>query len=244
MGLWRGRRLPKQKLQQQMYGVTGPSTAQRVTLAILLACCVAIAWWLLFGRGIITVSGWFGWNWTQGDLARRACLAAAFSIYFVRVLFTEFVFLKRGVGWNEVFSIAPWVLFIFVLLSFAGGTNRAAFGVAAIAGAALFVLGSWMNSCAEYQRHAWKQQPENRGRLYTAGLFRYSRHPNYLGDLLSFSGLCLLSGRWFTAVIPAIMLCGFVFVNIPVLDAHLQEHYGPAFDGYARRTRKLVPFIF
>jgi protein-S-isoprenylcysteine O-methyltransferase Ste14 len=237
-------RLPKQNLQQRMYGFTGASKAQRVALAILLACCVAIAWWLLVGGGIITVSGWFGRRPIEGNLARRACLAAAFAIYFVRVLFTEFVFLKRGVSWNEVFTIAPWVLFIFVLLAFAAGFNAAPFGSAAIAGAVLFVLGSWMNSYAEYQRHAWKQRPENRGRLYTAGLFCWSLHPNYLGDLLSFSGVCLISGRWFTAVVPVLMLCGFVFVNIPVLDAHLREHYGQAFDDYARKTRKLVPFVY
>ena len=101
-----------------------------------------------------------------------------------------------------------------------------------------------MNSYAEFQRHAWKLRLENRGKLYTAGLFRYSRHPNYLGDVLSFSGVCLFTGRWFTGIVPALMLCGFVFVNIPVLDAHLRDHYGSAFDEYARRTRKLAPFIY
>jgi protein-S-isoprenylcysteine O-methyltransferase Ste14 len=236
--------LPKQTLQQQMYGQTGASKAERATLAILLACCVAIAWWLLFGGGMITAGGWFERKWPEGDLARRACLAIAFSIYFIRVLFTEFVFLKRGVSWTEVFTIAPWVLFIFVLFAFAGGTNAGALGAAAIGGVVLFVFGSWMNSYAEYQRHAWKLRPENRGKLYTAGLFRFSRHPNYLGDLLSFSGLCLCTGRWFTAIVPALMLCGFVFANIPVLDAHLREHYGTAFDAYARRTRKLIPFVY
>ena len=132
----------------------------------------------------------------------------------------------------------------FVLLAVAGGTNAARFGTAATVGLVLFVIGSWMNSYAERQRHIWKQRPENRGRLYTAGLFRYSRHPNYLGDLLSFSGLCLVAGRWFTSLIPVLMLCGFVFVNIPTLDRHLRAHYGPAFDEYARRTRKLVPFVY
>jgi len=29
------------------------------------------------------------------------------------------------------------------------------------------------------------------------------------------------------------MLAGFGFVNVPVLDAHLREHYSAAFDGYA-----------
>ena len=40
------------------------------------------------------------------------------------------------------------------------------------------------------------------------------------------------------------MLAGFVFVNIPVLDSHLHDHYGGAFDDYARRTRKLIPFVY
>jgi steroid 5-alpha reductase family enzyme len=115
-------------------------------------------------------------------------------LYYLRILFTEFVFLKRGVGWTEVFTIAPWLLFIVLLLGIAGGTNRNPLGVAASFGVILFVLGSWMNSYAEYARHVWKRRPENRGKLYTDGLFRYSRRPNFLGDLLSFSGLCLLSG--------------------------------------------------
>ena len=83
-----------------------------------------------------------------------------------------------------------------LLLGIEGGMNRAALGAAGAAGVILFVVGSWMNSYAEYMRHIWKRRPENRGRLYTGGLFRYSRHPNYLGDLLSFSGLCLISGAW------------------------------------------------
>jgi steroid 5-alpha reductase family enzyme len=116
--------------------------------------------------------------------------------------------------------------------------------MAGAAGIVLFLTGSWMNSYAEYARHKWKQRAENRGRLYTLGLFRYSRHPNYLGDLISFSGLCLIAGRWITAVVPLMMLCGFVFANIPMLDAHLHDHYGTAFDEYAKRTRKLIPFLY
>jgi len=49
---------------------------------------------------------------------------------------------------------------------------------------------------------------------------------------------------WLTVIVPALMLAGFVSVNIPILDAHLREHYGTAFDEYARKTRKLIPFIY
>lgn len=47
-----------------------------------------------------------------------------------------------------------------------------------------------------------------------------------------------------TAIIPAFMLAGFVFVNIPVLDSHLHDHYSAAFDEYARRTAKLIPSLY
>lgn len=227
-----------------MYGVTGPSAAQRVMLAAGLACCVALAGWLLFAGGIAVTGSWLGYHWLPGNLARRAALAIALAVYFIRTLFTEFVFLKRGVSWTEVFTIAPWVLVLYVLFALAGGTNPSPLGVAGGDGAVLFLLGVCISSYAEYQRHVWKQCPDHCGKLFTQGLFRLVRHPNYLGDLVAFSGLCLISGRWFTGIVPALMLCGFVFVNVPALDTHLAAHYGPAFDEYARKTRKLIPFLY
>jgi steroid 5-alpha reductase family enzyme len=227
-----------------MYELEDASVAQRMTLAATAGAWLALASWLLLAGGLETVSGWSGWIGRPGNEFRRIMLTAGFSIYYVRILFTEFVFLKRGVSWSEVFTVAGWLLIIFMLLGIAGGTNPAALGATSGIGTILFVVGSWMNSYAEYTRHVWKQRPENCGQLYTGGLFRYSRHPNYLGDLLSFSGLCLIAGAGVTVAIPLLMLGGFVFVNIPVLDSHLHDRYGVAFDEYARRTRKLIPFVY
>lgn len=231
-------------MQRQMYELQDSTVAQRITLAAVAGVWVAVAWWLLLAGGLRVAGAWFGWTWNPGNPVRRICLAAGFSIYYLRILFTEFVFLKRGVSWNETFSIAGWLFCIVGLMGVAGGVNATVFGAAGVAGTVFFAAGSWMNSYSEYRRHVWKQRSENRGRLYTEGLFRYARHPNYFGDLLSFSGLCLISGAWITAIVPLLMLAGFVFVNIPVLDSHLHDHYGAAFDSYARRTRKLIPFVY
>ncbi len=236
--------MPRRDLQRTMYEIGEPCMAQRMALAAITGLWVVLGWWLLLGGGLETAHGWFGWINTPGEILRRIFLAMGFSIYYVRILFTEFVFLKRGVSWSEVFTITPWLLLIFLFLGITGGTNPAPLGWAGSAGVILFLAGSWMNSWAEHARNVWKQRPENRGKLYTQGLFRYSRHPNYLGDLISFSGLCLISGKWMTAVIPLLMLAGFVFVNIPILDSHLHDHYGAAFDEYAARTRKLLPFLY
>jgi len=229
---------------RDLYEVSGASMAQRASLAAMEALCVAAAWWLLAGGGIRTAGGWFGWRLAPGDATRRLCLGAALTIYFIRILFTEFLFLKRGVSWGEVFTVGPWVFCLYLWLCLAGGTNPAPPGVAAGMGAALFAAGSWMNSGAEYARHRWKQKAENRGKLYTESWFRYTRHPNYFGDLVSFSGISLIAGRWNTGIIPLLMLTGFVFVNVPALDAHLHKRYGAAFEEWAGRTRKLIPFLY
>jgi len=236
--------MPRRDLQRAMYEIGEPSVAQRTALAALVGLWVALGWWLLLGGGLETAHGWFGWISDSSELLRRIFLATAFTVYYIRILFTEFLFLKRGVSWSEVFTIAPWLLLIFLFLAIAGGTNPAFVGWTCAAGIILFLAGSWMNTSAEHARHVWTNRPENRGKLYTQGLFRYTRHPNYLGDLILFSGLCLISGKWVTAAIPALMLAGFVFVNIPVLDSHLHDHYGAAFDEYAARTRKLFPFLY
>lgn len=227
-----------------MYASSSASPAQRTMLATMVALWLILACWLLVGNGLVLLAGWFGWQWRLGDLIRRTCLALAFSIYYIRLLFTWFSFLKRGMDWSEAFTIGIWILCIYIFLALEGGTNPAVWDRTASAGLLLFITGSWLNSYAEYTRKIWKQQPANRGRLYTLGLFQYVRHPNYFGDLLSFSGLCLIAGRWLTALIPSAMLLGFVFVNIPALDSHLHKRYGGEFDDYAKHTHKLIPFVY
>jgi protein-S-isoprenylcysteine O-methyltransferase Ste14 len=227
-----------------LYAASGRSLSQRVIVIVTAAISTMIAWWLLLGGGLPSIDGWFRWTFLPGNLTRRILLAAALSIYLVRLCFTQFVFLKRTLTWREAGMIAPWIFVLYLSFSLAGGTNPATTDALTTVGVGFFVAGSWMNTYAEYERNAWKKRPENAGRLYTLGLFRYSRHPNYLGDLLSFTGLALLTGRWVMVAIPLVMLGGFIFVNIPMLDSHLHDHYGDAFDAYARNTARLIPFFY
>jgi protein-S-isoprenylcysteine O-methyltransferase Ste14 len=229
--------------KSDLYTATGSSRPQRAVILITAALATAVAWWILAGAGLAAIEHCFGWAVARANLPRRFLLTAALSIYFVRLCFTQLVFLKRNLSWREAGMVAPWILILYLFFSLAGGTNEAAMDHTFTA-VGLFVLGSWMNTHAEYERNTWKRRPENRGKLYTSGLFRYSRHPNYLGDLLSFSGIALLTGRWAAATIPLLMLAGFVFVNIPMLDAHLRDHYADAFDAYAARTARLIPFLY
>jgi protein-S-isoprenylcysteine O-methyltransferase Ste14 len=234
----------KQTLKKGMYDIREASLAPKIALVVSVALWVVLSWWVLFHGGLSHLGARFGRTWLPGDLLRRDCLAAAFSIYCIRLFFTTFVFLRRGIPWGGVITVSLWILCIFLTMAIGGGINTSSLGPTAILGIVLFLLGSWINSYSEYQRHVWKQQPCNKGKLYTEGFFRISRHPNYLGDVILFSGLSLIAGAWPTIAIPVIMLAGFVFANIPMLDSHLHDHYGAAFDDYAKRTRKLIPFVY
>lgn len=118
------------------------------------------------------------------------------------------------------------------------------------AGAALWLVGLLVEAIADAQKAAFKARDENRGRFVADGLWRYSRHPNYFGEMLVWWGLFVyavpvLHGAAFAVVIgPVFITLLLVFVSgIPPLERSADEKYGndQAYCDYKRRTSILVP---
>lgn len=125
-----------------------------------------------------------------------------------------------------------------------------AFGAWAATGAAIWLVGLVVEAVADAQKSAFRGKEENRGRFVDSGLWRYSRHPNYFGELLVWWGL-------FVYVVPALHGAAFAVVAGPVfitllllfvtgvrpLERSAEEKYGgdPAYRAYRRRTSVLVP---
>ncbi len=171
-------------------------------------------------------------------------LAGCLWIYFLRTCFTALVLLRRPLPWSEAIGVSAWMGLIYATYALAAGRSLGDPDGWAWAGLALYGVGSVLNSGSEWMRHRWKLRPENRGRLYTGGLFRYSMHINYFGDLLLFTGLCSIAGSWWTGWVPAAMAGMFVWFHIPRMDRYLAGKYGEAFAAYAARTKKLIPFLY
>jgi steroid 5-alpha reductase family enzyme len=120
----------------------------------------------------------------------------------------------------------------------------------AAAGAAVWLAGLLLESVADAQKAAFRARPENRGRFISSGLWRYSRHPNYFGEILVWWGLFVfvvpaLCGVAFAVVAgPAFITVLLLFVSgIPPLERSSDEKYGddPAYREYKRRTSVLIP---
>ena len=147
-------------------------------------------------------------------------------------------------GWEEAFSIPIAFAAYYIGFSLIAGGRHGPVLALEIAGAILFAGGSVTNTLSELLRNSWKLKPENKGRLYTGGLFRFSRHINYFGDILWVLGLSLITSNPWALIIPAALFCFFAFYNAPMLDRHLAAEYGDQFKEYAERTKKIVPFIY
>ena len=179
-----------------------------------------------------------------GDPSRQVALLACVVLYVVRAAHTLFVFVKRKIPWWEAVwggSIIGCVLFFFLLR---GLRAPQAMGPVDLTGMLLYIVGSYVGTASEHLRNEWKSRPENLGHLYTSGLFRYSRHINYFGDLLVFGGCAILTRQLWAGFVPLAMGLNFVLVIIPAHDAYLAVRYGSEFDNYARRTRKLIPLLY
>ena len=199
--------------------------------------------WLMFAE-YSTSNTWLKEYQQTGDLLRRILIAFCLIIYFVRLQVTVWVFQKRKWTWLETFTIT--VLMSFVLYAFAsgGGNNKQVVGAIEIIGILLYLSGSYINTHSEYYRYVWKLKAENRGRLYTEGLFSLAMHINYFGDIVLFTGLAMLTHSLSLLVIPLIMAMNFVFNIIPSLERYLEKKYKDEFRDYSKKTKKLIPLIY
>jgi len=115
------------------------------------------------------------------------------------------------------------------------------------AGAALFTVALAGESLADHQLEAWKRLPANRGKSCRAGLWRYSRHPNYFFEWLLWVAFFVFATAspwgWLSLYAPALMLF-FLFrvTGIPITEAQALKSRGDDYREYQRTTSAFVPW--
>ncbi|KAL4745241.1 hypothetical protein BDW72DRAFT_208362 [Aspergillus terricola var. indicus] len=113
------------------------------------------------------------------------------------------------------------------------------------AGVALFVLGIGAEWQCEIQRRSFKNDPSNRGKPFTLGLFALVRHPNYSGYTLWRGALGLAtSGPLSGMLIATFFAWDFCKRAIPALDEYCSKRYGEMWTEYKKKTPyRLIPGI-
>lgn len=111
-------------------------------------------------------------------------------------------------------------------------------------GMLIWLTGFGIEAIADYQLDRFKARPRNRGTILQSGLWRYSCHPNYFGEVLLWWGIylmaCATPGGWVTVFAPlTITLLILKVSGIPLIEEHYRDN--PAYQEYRRRTSSFVP---
>jgi len=114
-------------------------------------------------------------------------------------------------------------------------------------GVGVWAVGVLLEVEADRELSRFRADEGNRGRVLDTGVWRYSRHPNYFGQWLTWCGYALVALAapygWVGLVSPVLMLVSIVFVTgIPPTERASLESRGDAYRDYQRRTSAFVPW--
>ncbi len=129
-------------------------------------------------------------------------------------------------------------------------TERQDLGWVAFVGIAIWLVGFAIEVIADRQKSQFKKDPENEGDFISTGLWAWSRHPNYFGEITLWTGIAIiaipiLSGwQWVTLISPVFVTILLTRVSgIPMLEKRADERWGDreAYQRYKENTPVLVP---
>jgi len=174
-------------------------------------------------------------NWGHGEDRRYQAIRARNQPHFaLKSLWLVFV----------LQAVLGWVVGLPVLAAADGG----AWSVWDSLGAAIAAGGLACEAVADAQLARFRREPGSRERVMDRGLWRYSRHPNYFGELCLWWGVALmgLSGSGWTHAwcLSSPLLMTFLLLRVSGVTL-LEKDIGdrrPAYREYVARTSAFVPW--
>jgi len=206
----------------------GNPARQKLVLVLTLIWAARLAWHI----------GSRNWGREDPRYARLRAHAESLGKNYAVYSLTH-VFLSLGA--------ASGVLIAFPLF-LAQRTAEPPLGALAYAGIALFVIGLSTETIADIQLRRFLREPANRNQIMQQGLWHYSRHPNYFGELLVWCGFFLiaLETPWGWLAIASPLTLAYILIGplgIGLVERRMRKKRPEAFAAYERRTSALVPWF-
>jgi steroid 5-alpha reductase family enzyme len=136
------------------------------------------------------------------------------------------------------------ILLVSLPITLATGSEATRLGVAAQAGMLLWLAGICIELVADAQLRHFLRTRTAEHPVMDTGLWRYSRHPNYFGEILVWWGIglvaCTAPYGWLAWLGPVAITYLIVFVSgIPPLERRKKDD--PTYQAYVHRTSPLIP---
>ncbi len=146
-------------------------------------------------------------------------------------------------------GVSVFIILIPSLLVFSSKVDS--FNIYSIFGIIIFLSGLFIESIADFQKFNFITNSKNKGKWIDKGLWSYSRHPNYLGEIMVWSGIYFfaifylnLNHILISIISPAFISFLLLFVSgIPILEKSAMKKWGKdkEYRKYLKKTGKLFP---
>jgi steroid 5-alpha reductase family enzyme len=146
-------------------------------------------------------------------------------------------------------GLTAWVVMLPATFLFQTGSVTE-FTTVVIVGAVIAIAGLLIESFADQQKFKFIQDKSNKGKWIESGLWKYSRHPNYLGEMLMWYGVYIISYSWLSDSEMYVALIGPLFISfmlvgvsgIPLLEKSADKRWGAdkKYQAYKKRTSVLL----
>jgi len=224
---------------ERFYDLTGSITYISVTImAVLLSPVVD-------GRSILLLALVVIWAARLGTFLFRRIQKAGKDARFddIKPSFLRFL--------NTWTLQGLWVTFtLAAALAAITTTTRKELGLFALLGFLVWVFGFAIEVTADAQKSRFRADPENRGKFIHTGLWAWSRHPNYFGEIVLWIGVAIIAlpvlrgWQWVTLISPVFVTLLLTRVSgVPMLERRADEKWGDQedYEAYKERTPVLIP---
>ncbi len=136
------------------------------------------------------------------------------------------------------------LFFIAVPIMIINKKNGLSLGVLDFIGVFIWIIGFYFEAVGDAQLRRFVKNPRNKGKIMQSGLWAYTRHPNYFGEVTLWWGIFIISlgssPFFYTIVSPLTITILILFVSgIPMLEKKYEGN--PEFEEYKKRTSVFFP---
>ena len=216
----------------------GISFISVVMVTVILGPVVDGRSWLLFL--MITV-----WAYRLSSFLYKRVHAAGEDRRFreIKVSFPRFLLTWTLQGIWVSFSLAA-------ALAAITSEKRLDLGIFALVGFLVWVFGFGFEVIADSQKSKFKADPVNKGKFIHTGLWSWSRHPNYFGEIVLWIGIAIVAlpvlqgWQWVTMISPIFITLLLTKISgIPMLEVRADQKWGGQddYEDYKASTSVLIP---
>jgi steroid 5-alpha reductase family enzyme len=150
-------------------------------------------------------------------------------------------------SYGQVYLLQGVLLFLIVLpILFINTSSGQDLVFLDFIGLAVWILGFVFESVGDQQLARFIKNPANEGKLMQSGLWRYTRHPNYFGEVMMWWGIWLIALSvpfGFLSIIGPITITILILKvsGIPMLEKKMEEN--PEFVEYKKQTSIFIPWF-